>query len=150
MKILFLDEEKRRIEPHIEGLERHGHIVDHFRAVREAVSALETDRRGYDCFIVDVLMPVDNSLPEPSCRNYGGLQFYTYLRRSANPIHNVPIVFLTVVNNLWATSEVKTHEEGRPVPSISILRKPVDPLELIDSVEHLSIAYRRRANENAE
>ena len=131
MKILFVDDEKRRMEPVKEELELNQHKVVFEDRIEDAVKLIEDTTNKFDVFIIDVSMPPGDVFRAED--TYGGartgIHLYNRLRK-ARP--NAKVVVLTNVADRGVAERL-----GKELPSLCrfIRKASILPYELVEEIE---------------
>lgn len=91
-RILFIDDEQRRMEPYVEELRDHGHQVEFEADIDRAVRLLvEEPSERFDLVILDISLPTGKTF-ETADTDGGartGLTLYDKLRSSRTDLHVV-------------------------------------------------------------
>ena len=132
MKILFIDDEKRRMEPVVEELEllqKHKVIFEY--EVDSAVKLIEDTTKEFDVFIIDVSMPPGREFRGED--TYGGARTGVHLYdliRKTRP--NAKVVILTNVADRGLAERF-----GKEDPSLCrfIRKASILPFELVEEIE---------------
>jgi CheY-like chemotaxis protein len=118
--ILIVDDDVDFVASIKHLLMSHGYTVFVARNGREAIERIHAN--GVDILILDLRMPI-----------LGGLETYLELKKTG---HLVPTIIITA----YADEDIETIAELESLAIGGILRKPFDPRELLDAVDHLSPA----------
>lgn len=131
MKILFVDDEQRRMKPVIAEIEFRGHNVTFESTVDPALVRLGDSRQQFDLVILDVSMPsgkeFGNLDTDGGART--GVSFYGKLRAMC------PSLKVVVYTNV-ADRGVEQYFEKENRMLCRFIRKPsVLPFEFVDEIE---------------
>jgi CheY-like chemotaxis protein len=96
--ILFVDDDKRRMESYVQELKFSGYQVKFKSEIDDAFNFYENNREDIQLVILDVMMPVGENFSDQSAAENGlrtGICFYRKIREKQS---NLPVIILTNVN----------------------------------------------------
>lgn len=98
MNILFIDDERRRMEPYVIELQLNGHEVVFHDEVDRALYTIQDNTVHFDLVVLDISMPPGESFAHEETREgfRSGLVLYERLR---NVRPNLKVIFLTNVSD---------------------------------------------------
>jgi len=140
-QILYVDDEPWFIEPIVDALRCDGYQVDLASNATEAIEKLVRDFYNPDLVILDVIMPSGNSLQETNGGRRTGIKVFEIIRKNLNL--RVPVLFLTVVDNLSIEREIAFLETPNGFGNFAVLVKPALPNEVLEKASSM-IALSRR------
>jgi CheY-like chemotaxis protein len=127
--ILFIDDERRRIQSFIDELELNDHKVKFESNVDDALDFFASNHNQLDLLILDVMMPTGNTFNDKEADNgfKTGICFYGKVRQQKP---NIPIIIFTNVLN----SESFDTTSGK---TFVFEKDMMLPLDLVEKVNHI-------------
>ena len=126
MKILFIDDEKKRNEFLVADLRQHFDLqIDWVRDVKSMLESLSND---YDAIILDIMLPVDESFTiDEKKKSLNGLATGLVLIERIRKIkEKIPILVYS------ARGDIQEYISGQKY--ITYLQKPKEPAVLMDEL----------------
>ncbi|MCP4610578.1 MAG: response regulator [Planctomycetes bacterium] len=125
-KILFIDDDVKRITSHIEMLEMEGYKVQSELSVQNARLEFMKNPTEYSLIILDIMMPVDDFTREET--KFGRETGLVLLEKLRDISKKIPIIILTVLRDPRAV------EKAKKLGVNEYLLKPQLPTNLIELV----------------
>jgi DNA-binding response OmpR family regulator len=138
-RILFIDDDPAFVEPFIEALRIADYDVEHQGDFLSGFKAAQ--RYIFDLIILDLILPMGRGNGgQVEWKDRGpeeevGLRLHAAIRNDPN-LNNVPIIFLTVINEQDIRKHIR-HREKRYFRTCSILVKPTLPSTLLREVKYV-------------
>ena len=127
--ILFVDDEKRRMESYAEELRLSGYKVEIKSDVDSALDFFQENYKQIKLLILDIMMPAGNAFENVDTK-YGlrtGIIFYEEIR---NRNSNLPILIFTNVSNEAVEKKISLDKK-----SLFLQKEDFLPFQLVDELE---------------
>lgn len=125
-KVLFVDDDVKRMTSHVEMLEDAGYAVDLVSDVDETLQQVQEKGGEYACVILDIMMPPGRFGADATDRGrHTGLPVLKEMRRLAP---DLPIVVLTVI------ADPAVRRQAMELGAKAYLTKPCLPSDLVKAV----------------
>ena len=134
--ILYADDEPWFVEALFEALTDAGYSLKKAKNGTEVLRYLKKPDELPDLIILDVIMPTGEDIPETNGGRRTGIKVHEIIRKEMH-ITDIPVLFLTVVDDSSVEGDVGNLERSIGGKNISVLIKPVLPTELLERVRLL-------------
>lgn len=127
--ILFVDDEKRRIEIYMEELKLSKYEVEIKSDVDSALDFLDKNLEKIELLILDVMMPTGNAFKDVDTK-YGlrtGISFYNKIRNQ-NP--TLPIMIFTNVSDEEVEKKISSDKK-----SLFLQKEDFLPFQLVEEIK---------------
>lgn len=131
MKILFVDDESRRMASVVDELKQQGHQVVFQTSVDPALALLKDQNQQFDLVVLDISMPSGRTFEAEDTDGGArtGFHFYDALREMR------PALKIVVYTNV-ADPGVERHFKGQDQSLCKFVRKPsVLPFQFVEEIE---------------
>jgi CheY-like chemotaxis protein len=126
-RVLFIDDDVKRIESHIEMMRIEGYDVEIQRSSQKGLEEFRTHKDNYDIIILDIMMPRGEFTQEET--KYGRITGLVLLEKLREMSKDIPIIVLTVVR------DPKLMKKARELEVTEYLLKPQLPSALMEVIE---------------
>lgn len=137
IQVLFVDDEPEFVRPHIYALENMDCVVSHTETAAQAQRLLE--QRSFHLIVLDLILrsgkgeeTYGRDEPSPEV----GLELHRAIREELG-IREIPIIFLTVIQEAAVINRIKTLEQQSGARH-TVLVKPKLPSRLLKEVRELT------------
>jgi CheY-like chemotaxis protein len=137
-KILFIDDDVKRISSHIDMLRMEGYEVESEPSAQKALESFTKNPSGYCLIILDIMMPKDQFTREET--KYGRETGLVLLKQLREISKDIPVIVLTVLR------DPNVRERAIKLRANEYLLKPQFPSKLIEVVE----TYLQKITERGE
>lgn len=134
--ILYADDEPWFVEALFEALTDAGYSLIKAKNGTEVLRYLKKANELPHLIILDVIMPTGEDIPETNGGRRTGIKVHEIIRKEMH-ITDVPVLFLTVVDDSSVEGDVGNLERSIGSKNFSVLIKPVLPTELLEKVRSL-------------
>jgi CheY-like chemotaxis protein len=131
--ILYVDDEPWFVEALFDALTDTGYSLKKAKNGTEALKYLKQADVLPDLIVLDVIMPTGEDIPETNGGRRTGIKVHEIIRKEMH-ITDIPILFLTVVDDSTVEGDVGNLERSIGIKNYSVLVKPVLPTELLERV----------------
>ena len=104
-KILFIDDDVKRVSSHIEMLQMEGYEVETEASAQKALEAFMKNPSGYSLIILDIMMPKDEFTRQET--NFGRNTGLVLLEKLRGISKDIPIIVLTVLRDQNVIAKAK-------------------------------------------
>lgn len=125
-KILFIDDDVKRVHSHTEMMGIEGYEIEMKTSAQEALEDFRIHKDDYDIIILDIMMPKDEFTREET--NFGRTTGLVLLEKLREISKDIPIIVLTVLR------DPSVVEKARKLGVAEYLLKPHLPSKLIEII----------------
>lgn len=132
-RILFIDDDIKRLASHLEMLQMAGYEVIVASDVQTALSKVEDYGPNLSAIVLDMIMPFGKGAFDEEATEHGHRTGIALLKEITSRAPRIPLIMCTVVHDPQAK------EEAMRLGAVRYITKPVLPSDLIKQIEEVSL-----------
>lgn len=130
-QVLFIDDDARRLESHLEMLQSAGCEVLIAQDVQTALSMVEEHARDLSAIVLDMIMPFGMGPFDQEATDSGYRTGIALLKEITSRAPGIPLIMCTVVHDPEAKAD------AMKLGAVRYITKPILPSTLIEQIEEV-------------